>query len=135
MEETYKPKRRFRAYVTTIIYGYKVKITLFKADQEIYDHIDLLKAFLQCNPADGTKADAEYYLKRIFTLEEIEALKEFFKNWKQMQTFDYEEVRFPISNSIMRPGDSSINGTYAVVRFNETGTYPLKFTVRGYMHF
>ena len=133
MEETYKPERRFEVSIVAFMFlGYwNVKIALFKADPENNtDTIDFTKAI---KDYDEDTFHAEDYLKSLFTWEEVEAMREYFKNDKHMHTFNCSEICFPIPKNIIGVGSIPVGieaeGFY---EFTNEENYPLKFKVRGY---
>ena len=135
MEETYKPERRFEAYlIVSKFKGYRnVKMVLFKTDPENNtDTIDFARAIENYDSADEHKVDTEDYLKGLFNWEEVEAMREYFKDWEDMQIFNYSEVCFPIRNNIIGVMGLAVGGLDDFYMFSKAKGYPLKFKVWGY---
>ena len=135
-ETAYKPERRFEACL--IVPRFKgcrnVKMILFKKDSEnnadTFDFPKAIKDYVP--PADGDKSYPEEYIKELFTWEEVEAMKECFKHWDNVETFYHTEVDFPISNNRFGVGSRGQGRLYGFYMFDISENYPLEFDVWGY---
>ena len=136
MEETHKPERRFEAYLIVPRFrGYRnVEMTLFKKDSENNtDTIDFAKVIKDyVPPADGHKSYPEEYIKELFIWEEVEAMKECFKHWYNVEIFYHNEVDFPISNDRFGVGSRGQGRLYGFYMFDMSENYPLNFDIWGY---
>ena len=136
MEESYKPERRFEAYlIVSRFRGYRnVEMTLFKKDSENNtDTIDFARAIKDyVPPADGDKSYPKEYIKELFTWEEVEAMKECFKHWDNVETFYHTEIDFPISNDRFGVGSRGQGRLYGFYMFDMSENYPLNFDICGY---